>query len=122
VQVQQLQQMKAMGMTTVRFDADWYYGEPSNGTYDWRAFDQLMASIQHVGLSADMIIDGCPPWAAAAGATGVFAQPASPAAFGSWAAAVAARYAGKGARYFEIWNEPNNPPTRPSRRSTRRLS
>jgi hypothetical protein len=109
VQIQQFEQMKAMGMTTVRFDADWYYGEPSSGTYDWRALDVIMASIQKVGLTADMIIDGCPPWAAAPGGSGIFEQPASPAAFGSWAAAVAARYSGEGARVFEIWNEPNLP-------------
>jgi hypothetical protein len=38
-----------------------------------------------------------------------FAQPASPAQYASFAAAVAQRYGGKGAKYFEIWNEPNNP-------------
>jgi hypothetical protein len=59
-------------------------------------------------MTADLIIDGCPPWAAASGATGQFAQPASPHQFGAWAAAVAARYGSKGADYFEVWNEPNN--------------
>ena len=107
-QVQQLQQMKSMGMTTVRIDANWSGGEPAQGNFNWSALDAIMASVHQVGMTADLIIDGCPPWAAASGASGQFAQPASPSQFGAWAAAVAARYHSKGADYFEIWNEPNN--------------
>jgi hypothetical protein len=106
--LQQLQQMKSMGMTTVRVDANWAGGEPTQGKFDWSALDGLMASVHQAGMTADLIIDGCPPWAAADGASGQFAQPASPSQFGAWAAAVAARYGSKGAYYFEIWNEPNN--------------
>jgi hypothetical protein len=106
-QVQQLKQMKSMGMNTVRVDANWLGGEPSQGTFDWSTLDSIMTSVHQVGMTADLIIDGCPPWAAAAGATGQFAQPASPAQFAAWAAAVAARYHSLGADYFEIWNEPN---------------
>jgi hypothetical protein len=99
--------MKSMGMTTVRVDADWSGGEPSQGTFNWSTLDRIMASVQQAGLTADLVIDGCPPWAAAAGATGQFAQPASPSQFAAWAAAVAARYGSMGADYFEVWNEPN---------------
>ena len=106
-QLQQLQQMKSMGMTTVRVDANWLTGEPNKGEFDWSTLDAVMASVHHVGMTADLIIDGCPPWAAAQGASGQFAQPASPAQFGAWGAAVAARYSSMGAHYFEIWNEPN---------------
>jgi len=107
VQLQQLEQMKSMGMNTVRVDADWSIGEPSQGSFDWSALDRVMASVQQAGMTADLIIDGCPPWAAVAGASGQFGQPASPSQFGAWAAAVAARYGSLGADYFEIWNEPN---------------
>ena len=106
-QLQQLKQMKSMGMTTVRVDANWAGGEPTQGSFDWTTLDSIMSSVHQVGMTADLIIDGCPPWAAAQGATGQFAQPASPAQFAAWAAAVAARYGPKGAGYFEIWNEPN---------------
>jgi GH35 family endo-1,4-beta-xylanase len=101
--------MKSMGMNTVRVDANWADGEPSQGNYNWGTLDQIMASVHQVGMTADLIIDGCPPWAAAAGASGQFAQPASPSQFATWASAVAARYGSMGADYFEIWNEPNNP-------------
>jgi len=107
VQLQQLQQMKSMGMSTVRVDADWSGGEPSPDSFDWSTLDRIMASIQTVGMTADLIIDGCPAWAAAPGAAGEFAQPAEPSQFAAWAAAVAARYSAQGTRYFEIWNEPN---------------
>jgi hypothetical protein len=109
VQLQLLQQMKSMGMNTVRVDANWSVGEPSQGNFAWSTLDQMMASVHQVGMTADLIIDGCPPWAAAAGATGQFAQPASPSQFATWAGAVAARYGSLGADYFEIWNEPNIP-------------
>jgi polysaccharide biosynthesis protein PslG len=109
VQVEQLKAMKAVGISSVRLDASWYWGQPSGpSSYAWSAMDQVIASIKKVGLSVDLIIDGCPPWAAVSGAQGdQFAQPESSAAFATWAAAVAARYGPRGVQYFEIWNEPN---------------
>jgi hypothetical protein len=109
VQVQQLQSMKAMGFTTVRVDASWYWGQQSGpGNFDWTSLDQVVASLRKVGMSADFDIDQCPAWAAVSGAQGnQWAQPANAAAYGTWAGAVAARYASKGVKYFEIWNEPN---------------
>jgi beta-xylosidase len=101
--------MKALGVTSVRVDASWYWGQPNGpGSFDWTVFDETVSSIQKAGLSADLIIDGCPPWAAVSGAAGdQFAQPASAAQFATWAGAVAGRYGAKGVKYFEIWNEPN---------------
>lgn len=107
-QTRELDAMKAMGLTSVRVDASWYniqFNGPDS--YNWTALDTTVSAIQSAGLTADLIIDQCPPWAAASGGQGNFAQPASPAAYGNFAAAVATRYYGKGANYFEIWNEPN---------------
>ena len=106
-QVQQLAQMKSMGMNSVRVDANWSGGEPSQGNFNWSTLDRIMGSVQAEGMTADFIIDGCPPWAAAAGATGQFAQPASASQYAAWAGAVAARYGNRGGGYYEIWNEPN---------------
>jgi polysaccharide biosynthesis protein PslG len=110
-QIQQLEAMKATGVTSVRLDASWWWGQPNGpGSYDWGPLDQVMGAIQQVGMTADLIIDGCPAWAAVSGQAGnQNASPASPAAYATWAAAVAQRYGGMGATYFEIWNEPNNP-------------
>ena len=87
VQVEQLRAMKAIGITSVRLDANWYWGQPSaSGSFDWGPIDQAVALIQKAGLSADLIIDGCPKWAAVAGAQGdQFAQPVLSTQFAAWA-------------------------------------
>src|SRR5450631_2070206 len=110
VQATELAAMKAMGMTSIRLDADWggvqYAGRTS---FSWTALDQVVASVRAAGMTVDLIIDGCPAWAAKAGTSGdVSPPPASPAAFATFAAAVAARYAPQGVTMFEIWNEPNS--------------
>jgi hypothetical protein len=102
--------LKSIGITSIRIGADWaYISYAGPGTYDWSQLDQEVASIRAAGMSMDMVIMGTPSWAAVAGeeASDV-AQPASPAAFGQFAAAVAQRYAPQGVQDFEIWNEPNS--------------
>jgi hypothetical protein len=110
VQAAQLAAMKAIGVTSIRLDANWewvQYG--GRKTFDWSMLDQVVKSIRGAGMSPDLIIDGCPAWAAAAGTSGdVSPPPASPAQFATWAAQVVRRYAPEGARLFEIWNEPNS--------------
>lgn len=109
VQASELAAMKAIGITSVRLDADWggvQYAGPK--TFAWAPLDQVVRSAHAKGMSVDLIIDGCPGWAAKAGTSGdVSPTPASPAQFATWAAEVAARYAPWGVRMFEIWNEPN---------------
>lgn len=107
-QAQELDAIKAMGLTSVRVDASWYNTEFNGpGSYNWAPLDTTVSAIRSAGLTADLIIDQCPPWAAASGASGPFAQPASASTFAGFAAALVQRYYGKGASYFEIWNEPN---------------
>lgn len=108
-QVQTLEQMKAIGVTSVRVDASWYWGQPTQGgPFDWTPLDQVMASLRQVGISADLDINQTPSWAGVSSAGGSsWAQPASAAAFATWAGAVAARYGPEGVNYFEIWNEEN---------------
>jgi polysaccharide biosynthesis protein PslG len=104
-----LKAMKAVGATSVRVEANWYGMQPNGPSdNDWAPLDQVIAAIQAAGLTADLVIDGCPSWAAVSGAQGnSFAQPASPAQFATFAGSVAARYGSKGVSSFEIWNEPN---------------
>ena len=110
LQASQLAAMKAIGISSVRLDANWdwvQYGGPQ--TFDWTQLDQVVKSVRAAGMSVDLIIDGCPPWAALAGTSGdASPQPASSAQYATWAAEVAARYAPQGVGTFEIWNEPNN--------------
>jgi hypothetical protein len=109
-QASQLAAMKAMGVTSIRFDANWDWVQYRGPTsFYWGQLDQVVKSVRAAGMSVDLIIDGCPQWAAVAGTKGdVSPQPASAAQFGTWAAEVAARYAPRGVRMFEIGNEPNN--------------
>jgi polysaccharide biosynthesis protein PslG len=110
VQASQLAQMKAIGITSIRLDADWSAAQPTGAsTFNWVPLDRVVKSVLAAGMTLDLIIDGCPAWAAAAGTSGdVAPPPASPAQYAAFAAKVAARYAPQGVTMFEIWNEPNN--------------
>lgn len=108
-QTSQLAAMKAIGVNSVRVDASWAEVQPDGpGTFNWGQVDQAVNSILTAGMSVDLVIDGCPPWAAVPGASGDSSpQPASSAQYAAYAAKVAARYAPQGVGTFEIWNEPN---------------
>lgn len=59
-------------------------------------------------MSADLVIDGRPQWAATAESAASSAPtPASPTQYATFAAQMAARFAPVGVNIFEIWNEPN---------------
>jgi hypothetical protein len=109
-QAAELAAMKAIGITSIRLDADWssvQYG--GRRSFDWSQLDRVVKSVRAAGMSVDLIIDGCPAWAAKAGTSGdVAPPPASSAQYAAFAADVAKRYAPRGVRMFEIWNEPNS--------------
>jgi polysaccharide biosynthesis protein PslG len=108
-QATQFSAMKSAGIASVRVDADWSTVQPTGPSrFKWSALDQEVKSIRATGMSVDLIIDGCPPWASIPAARSAeFGQPRSAAEYAAWAAAVASRYRGMGVKYFEIWNEPN---------------
>ena len=108
-QAADLAAMKAAGITAVRLDASWNWVQPGGpNSHRWAWLDHVIASSRAAGMSVDLIAEGCPQWAAVRGARAPTAQPASPAAFARYAAALAARYAPRGVHTFEIGNEPNN--------------
>jgi hypothetical protein len=109
VQASQLAAMKAIGLTSVRLDANWDWVQRTGPeTFSWAQLDQAVNSVRAAGMSVDLIIDGCPPWAASFGTKGdSWSQPASPKQYAAWAADVARRYGPRGVNTFEIWNEPN---------------
>jgi len=102
--------MQAIGVNSVRIAALWNWIQPDGpATYDWTQLDHTVRALRDAGMSIDLLVDGCPPWAATAGVNDAAgnAQPASAAQFGTYAAAVAEHYAPDGISLFEIWNEPN---------------
>jgi hypothetical protein len=109
-QVSQFRRMRSIGITSVRFDANWNYAEHAGpGVFAWTQLDREVHSALAGGLSVDLVIDGCPPWAARPGSNSYSApRPASAAQFALWAQDVAARYAPFGVHTYEIWNEPND--------------
>ncbi len=110
LQASQLAAMKAIGITSVRVDADWRMVQAAGpGTFNWTRLDRVVRSARAAGMLVDLIIDGCPRWAALPGTSGDPApQPASSVQYARWAADVAARYKPQGVNTFEIWNEPNS--------------
>lgn len=109
VQSKQLAAMRSIGVDSVRVEANWdwvQFGGPHS--FDWADLDRTVHSIRAAGLTVDLVIDGCPPWAALPSVRGEsYPQPASAARFAGWVRAVARRYTPDGVKYFEIWNEPN---------------
>jgi hypothetical protein len=101
--------MKAIGINSIRVEADWAQVQADGpSSFDWEALDQTLVSIKAAGMSVDLVIDGCPPWAATSASAGSSAPtPASPSQYATFAAQVAARFAPAGVKVFEIWNEPN---------------
>ncbi|HEV8064046.1 MAG TPA: cellulase family glycosylhydrolase [Acidimicrobiales bacterium] len=109
VQAAQLKRMRSIGIDSIRFDANWNWVQFAGPkSFDWTQLDREIHSSRAAGMTVDLQIDGCPPWAGApADHGGHCALPASPLRFGTWAQEVAERYAPDGVHDFEIWNEPN---------------
>src|SRR5215469_14106282 len=104
---------------------DYWWGSinTGSGTYDWSAFDGLVAMVtaanQANGTNVDIVFDlgSTPPWASSApnqspcawGVNGTCAppDPAHPEYWTNWVT-MAVQH-GKGTvKYWEIWNEPND--------------
>ncbi len=90
----------ATGFGALRIDLFWSRIE-SDGSFDFSAYDAVVADILGRGLDAVLILDYGHP------AHDVRA-PAGVSAFARYAAEAARRYAGPRVR-FEVWNEPNHP-------------
>ncbi|MCV7283140.1 beta-galactosidase [Mycolicibacterium flavescens] len=102
--------LRAMGSTnvrTVRLMIPWAGVEPLQGQLNWSMVDKTVNAAAARGMSILGFINSTPAWAVAPGGFPISGRPASPAAYGEFAAKVAARYKGKIAAY-EIWNEPNS--------------
>ncbi len=104
----ELDRIAAAGFTWVRQPFLWAIIEPEPGVYAWDAYDAIVEAVAACdGLALVAVLDGTPPWARHELAPDhPYAPPASVTAYGEFAGAVAARYAGKIA-YYQVWDEPN---------------
>ncbi len=102
-----LNDIKALGATEVRILIPWAVIEPTPGANDWSTLDYIVNTANQDGLAILGVINSSPAWAIPAGSAIYTTPPSSDAAFASFAATVATRYAGQISAY-EVWNEPNS--------------
>ncbi|MCA9904258.1 MAG: beta-galactosidase [Anaerolineae bacterium] len=110
----QLDLMRAAGVTWVRQFFSWDAAEAERGVFDWSRYDAIVAAVaESAGLRLVAVMNDTPPWAAAesSSTTGtippnVVAFPADPADFAAFVRAFAERY-GDRIDVYQIWDEPN---------------
>ena len=111
------------GATSLRTDVSWESVEAIPGRFNWSGPDEVISQAASHHLNVLMLVDTSPAWASGASTSNSdwrWLPPRSPAAYGAFAAAVAARYGVGGAfwrqhphlpRYppagIELWNEEN---------------
>lgn len=107
----QLQDISNLGFTWLRTDIDWSTVQLQNAqTYDWSDYDRVIASANAHHLQVLGTIAYAPKWARSSQCPDTFGcAPASTSAYATFAKAVVQRYAPKGVKSWEIWNEPNTP-------------
>jgi hypothetical protein len=115
--------IQAGGATSLRTDIFWAAVEPVPGRFNWSGPNEIVAEAAAHHLHVLMTIDTTPAWASGVAASHgdwLWLPPRNPAAYGAFAAAVAARYGAGGTfwrenphlpRYLpvgiELWNEEN---------------
>ena len=111
------------GATSLRTDVSWASVEAIPGRFDWSGPDEVISQAASHHLNVLMLVDTSPAWASGASTSrsdSLWLPPRSPAAYGAFAAAVAARYGVGGAFWrkhphlprflpagIELWNEEN---------------
>ena len=102
-----LDAMHAMGVNEVRILIPWAGIEPIQGADYYATMDYVVNAANQRGMAILGVLNSTPSWAIPAGSPIYSTPPTSDAAFASFAAAVATRYAGQISAY-EVWNEPNS--------------
>jgi hypothetical protein len=113
--------MADLGAAVIRVDLRWDRvaprkpvepRDPDDPAYDWDSYDRIVAAAKRHGVEVLFTVWGTPAWAADPAVTPnpneEFAvRPADARDYGAFAAAAASRYAPRGVRKWEAWNEPN---------------
>jgi len=103
---QDLDMIKAAGITITRLDLKWAGVEAVKGQYNWTATDKLVTDLTSRGIRPYFILDYNNTNYFASGEMVGICIPEQVKGFTAFAAAAVARYKGKGI-IWEIWNEPN---------------
>ena len=98
--------MRSTGVGTVRILIPWAGVEPDENAFNWGQIDTIVDAAMARNMAVLGVLNSTPGWATP-GQPAITGRPASPSAYGDFAGAVAARYAGRISAY-EVWNEPNS--------------
>lgn len=106
--------MTAMNITWVRIDIDWEVTEPQQGHYEWAPTDKFVEEATARGMNVLAVLAFTPEWARLPGpdrsddsAPARHLRPRDLSTYGDFARIATERYASRGVRSWEIWNEPN---------------
>lgn len=100
-----LSDMKALGMTWVRFDINWAMVQATQATYDWSTYDSLLTKCSANGIKVLGTPYITPAWARPSG-TNDKCPPTDLNAYATFVKA-AVQHFGNAVAAYEIWNEPN---------------
>ncbi|MBN2026811.1 MAG: beta-galactosidase, partial [Actinobacteria bacterium] len=96
--------MHEAGIGWVRFDFDWIFLEPSQGSWDFSVYDHAVEKAASYGIQILGLIGSCPAWAN--GGQNWNFPPSDMAAWRDFVHRVVSRYQGK-VSAWEVWNEEN---------------
>lgn len=101
------------GASWIRIGVQWNVVQAKGPTHwNWEPFDRMIRESEKAGLKVLAVPTWTPGWAN--GGRSMYTPPNNPAQFAEFAHAAAQRYkpggsGGTHVRWWEIWNEPNNP-------------
>ncbi|HEX2111464.1 MAG TPA: cellulase family glycosylhydrolase [Gaiellaceae bacterium] len=96
---------RELGVSWIRFDLKWEIVEAEEGVYDWSRYDRIVDEAQARDLRILAVLAYAPGWARPNESDSEI----DPDAYAAFAAAAVRRYAPRGVRHYEVWNEPNHP-------------
>ncbi len=96
-----------LGIKWVKFQLSWKDIEPTQGTYNWGAWDQIMLTYHNAGFYVLLSVVKAPDWARPQG-TDLTQEgpPADPTTYARFVGEMSQRYR-TGVQAIEVWNEQN---------------
>lgn len=107
---QQFDLMAAMDVEWVRIDIDWSAVQPKKGKFNWAPVDNLVDEAVSHQMNVLFMLGFTPAWARSPVASLEYpshSRPEDLSDYAEFARIATARYAPRGVRSWEIWNEPN---------------
>ncbi|RLG93777.1 hypothetical protein DRO37_07390 [Candidatus Bathyarchaeota archaeon] len=97
----------SLGASWCRVDFSWSRIEPTQGRFEFTAYDKLVEEGMKHGVTILPILDYCAPWASRGDSKAY--PPRDPSYWVNYVDKVVSRYSSPpyNLKYFEVWNEPN---------------